>query len=29
VRLIAAVGGGDERARVDDDPQVAVIGARR
>lgn len=29
VRLIAAVGGGDKRARVDDDPQVVVIGARR
>ena len=29
VRLIAAVGGGDERARVGDDLQVVVTGARR
>ena len=29
VRLIAAVGGGDERARVGDDPQAVVTGARR
>ena len=29
VRLIAAVGGGDERACVGDDPQAVVTGARR
>ena len=29
VRLIAAVGGGDERTCVDDDPQLVVTGARR
>jgi hypothetical protein len=29
VRLIAAVGSGDARARIDDDPQVAVTGVLR
>jgi hypothetical protein len=29
VRLIAAVGGSDERARVGDDLQFVVTGARR